>query len=81
MLDFSKLTSAQLQSLTRVELPADLVEVTANIAPGDVVVLQVLTETCDFDLEISTTGQTVRITYGMEPGSGVVDTTVVFGSR
>ena len=67
MLDVSKLTVAQLLSLTRLELPADTVEVDAEYAEF-AVYMQVLTETCDFDIAITRDGAVTRTAYPQEVG-------------
>lgn len=74
MLDFGQLTSAQLQSLTRLELPTDMVGWDVLLERGDVVFgdnvlrISVLTETCDFDVLIDESGTVTREVFDGEPG-------------
>lgn len=74
MLDFGQLTSAQLQSLTRLELPTDMVGWDVLLERGDVVFgdnvlrISVLTETCDFDVLIDESGAVTREVFDGEPG-------------
>lgn len=69
MLDFNALTVAQLQAFTRLNLPADVVEAHAEVRGGKLL-LQVLTETCDFDVEIDESGATTRSMYPVDDVGG-----------
>lgn len=80
MLNFDALTSAQLMSFTRLNLPSDVVECNAEIQSPGTLLLQVLTESFDFDVVISPNGRTEKHTYG-EPGSGVSRVEVLFTAR